>query len=341
MIGRRIGLNLLTCLLALALPWAALADTFVPVSCALGAESQIPYIGAGGQLRCTASFTFDPATGEVTLGQVTVDAVDGENVIRITGNTTWDGTAPTGGEVILYSLLGDKQVHMENADTAGYPERVVVASPEHYEFAMNWGIKFNDITTQYGPLSTTTTKNFCMVRTAVVGESSTELLDGVGGPADVFFEQAMSGTESCDPTSGDQHDHNYVYALPGDPFIKQVWCTTNTNIGTGGNAWVTGDGAVMKFYASHHPADDTVELGVVLATLDFSFDAMTTEYGDVDRYYVLSADVNAYASDFFSGGLDPGDIDGVLVGQYLYSMSRAGPRNVMSYQCGMSIETGS
>ena len=195
-----------------------------------------PYVGSGGQFKCEAAYAYNETTNQLTVGEVNVDATAGSNAIRIEGNASFSGTAPTGGEVVIHSLTSDNALYMENAGIAGVPERLVTASPNYFDHIITRGIRFTDVTNQYGGApddGDTTVLRFCLRESAPVAVTMVDDNAVSGGDTSVFPLET-----GCATGSGSARP-DFSQLIPGDPYIKSVWCSTSTNIAGGANVWDT------------------------------------------------------------------------------------------------------
>ncbi len=195
---------------------------------ACGTSGLVPYVGTGGRYKCEADFAYDE-----TANQLSVGSTANKNEIRMEGNATYEGDAPTGAEVVLHALTTG-EVHIINAasPTANGP-RAVVAKPDYFDHIITRGVRYIDLTNEYGG---TPSGGFVEERTcfrvhqyAAVTMTDDNIISG--GDDSVFPVQ-----DGCATNANLSRGQN-VTTIPGDPFIKSVWCTTNTNVA--GGVWST------------------------------------------------------------------------------------------------------
>lgn len=300
---------------------------------ACGTSGLAPYVGTGGRYKCEPEYSYDDVDNELNVGSITLDPIAGKNVVRFPGISAFTGPNPAATEVLLYGLDTDQELYVENLDGLNAPSRVVVASPEYAEQTLEWGVAFTDIDNEYATITagTTTTQNFCMIKgPAVVTEKAYDS-DGQTGDVVIPLTGATGCSKAVSSTKPEQ-----IYVILGDPFIKDVWCTSNTNIAT---TWISGDGATIEFGISN--AVDVVpsEYLTAVHTLDYSFDAVDTEYGIGLRHSLLRAAVDDYASNLFSGTIGSG-ITMVMFSGTIASVTRqtASTWTSLRLHCGLTFE---
>ncbi len=188
---------------------------------ACGTSGLVPYVGTGGRYKCEADLSYDE-----TANQLSVGSVANKNEIRMEGNATFEGDAPTGAEVVLHSLTTG-EVHIINAaspTTDG--ARAVVAKPDYFDHIISRGVRYIDLTNEYGG---TPSGGFVEERTClrIHQYAAVTMVDDnavSGGDTSVLPVQ-----DGCSSTATLPRGQN-VTTIPGDPFIKFAWCTSNTNV---------------------------------------------------------------------------------------------------------------
>lgn len=134
-----------------------------------------------------------------------------------------------------------------------------------------------------------------------------------------------------------------AFSLMGDPFIKDAWCTSAVNLAGGGTVFRTGDEIVVRFGVSNVQDVSGDQFSVSIHDMTYGYDEIdayqTTLGGAIGKQSQLREAVNAYSSSAFTGSLDPGDINMVLVTATIDGMTRvaASTWNTMKLQCNMGI----
>ena len=288
---------------------------------ACGTSGLAPYVGTGGRYKCEPEYAYDETTNQLSVGEVAVDANIDKNVIRMERNASFTGANPTATEVLLYPLAVDNELYVENLDGVSAPSRVVTASPDYYDVVLEWGVAFLDVDNEYLTLTpgATTTQKFCMVKAPHVDK---EKIYTTSVEAETITIP-LTGFNGCSG-AGQQTTSELAYALMGDPYVADAWCTTTSNIASG-FPWATGDEVVVRFAVSNQVevASGVGEYGSSIYDLTYGYDEILIYKGVVSRHAELRDAVDAFASTGFVGAIDSGGLKMTLFSASIESMTQA------------------
>ena len=292
-----------------------------------------PYVGSGGRYKCEADYFYTEATNQLTVGEVAVTAAVGENAIRMEANSAFSGDDPTSTEVLLYGLTGDTELYVENLDGLGAPSRVVTASPDYYDVVLSWGVAFKDVDNEYAVLGAAGAQivdKFCMVKSAHAEPGKSLSSAGESGDVDV----PLTGLGGCSANVSATAP-KVAYALMGDPYIKDSWCTAHS----GPELWATGDEVVVRFGVSNNVDLFLPEYLISAHDMAYGYDEIFIYKGEVDRHSELREAVDGLSSSFFTEAIDAGGLKMVLYTASIESMTRAvgSTWNVFHLQCSLGI----
>ena len=181
----------------------------------------VPYVGDLGGYKCEADFAYNETTNQLSVGSVA-----NKNEIRMEGNAAFAGDPPTGTEVILHALTTGELHAINSTSSTTDGDRVVAAKPDYFDHIISRGVRYIDVTNEYGG---TPSGGFVEERTCfrIHQYGAVTMVDDnavSGGDTSVLPVQ-----DGCDANANLLRGQN-VTTIPGDPFIKSVWCTTNTNV---------------------------------------------------------------------------------------------------------------
>ena len=297
-----------------------------------------PYVGAGGRYKCEPGYFYVEADNELNVGSISLDPIAGKNVVRFPGISEFTGPNPSATEVLLYELSADQELYVENLDGLNVPSRVVTAHPDYTDQTLEWGVAFTDIDSvdQYIPIvaGTTEVRNFCMVKAPATQTEKT--YSSAGQVDDVVVP--LTGANGCSNAVSSTKPEQ-VYVVLGDPFIKDVWCTSNTNLD---GQWIDGDGATIEFGISNATDVTPSEYLTAVHTLDYSHAALVAAYGaSFPRQAILRAQVDDFVSNLFSGTVSGGGITMVMFSGTMASVTRqtASAWTALRLHCGLTFES--
>lgn len=332
-------MKLLATLLLLAIASPAWGVLLPRNDCIFGATAtEIPFIAANGDFDCEADFTYDASANELNVGSIALDPVAGKNVVRFPGISGFTGPDPSATEALLYCLSTDQECYVENLDGLNAPSRVVTASPDFYDVVLSWGVAFEDVDNEYVTLApgpgTPVVQTFCMVKASFVDSERT--YSSNGETDDVVIP--LTGTNACS-IAASQTRPKQMYPLMGDPYVKDAWCTTHTNLASGATLWATGDEVVVRFGVSNTAEVAPDEYLASIHDMTFGFDEIDVYKEDVGRHTELRDPVNAFASSALTGTVDPGGIKMAMFTAHIIGMTRAAGStwNAIQLQCSLGI----
>lgn len=302
----------------------------------------VPYVGDLGGYKCDVDYSYAEDDNELNVGALLVDAVANKNVISMEANSGYTGPNPSATQVLMYPLLDavEPGYVVETLDSLDVPSRVVIRSPDYYDMVLSWGVDFTDILNEYADTSpgpgTPVVQNFCMVKAAHTEQA--KAYDSFGQSGDVVVP--LTGANGCTAVSQSTKPGR-AYALMGDPWVKDVWCVTNTNLGGGGGVWATGDEIVVSFGVSNEVDIASAEYLVSIHDMAYGYDELVV-YKEFppQKNTELRDTVGAYASSVFeSGSLDPGAIEMAIFTATIIGMTEASGSdwNGIKLQCSMGI----
>jgi len=305
---------------------------------ACGTSGLAPYVGTGGRYKCEPEYNYDDTDNELSVGSITLDPVAGKNVVRFPGISGFTGPNPAATEVLLYGLDADQELYVENLDGLNAPSRVVTAHPDFYDVVLSWGVAFEDIDNEYVTLApgpgTPVVRTFCMVKAPFVDSERT--YSSNGEVDDVVIP--LTGTNGCS-IAASQTRPKQAYPLMGDPYVKDAWCTTHTNLASGATLWATGDEVVVRFGVSNTAEVAPDEYLASIHDMTYGFDEIDAYKEDVGRHTELRDPVNAFASSALTGTVDPAGIKMALFTAHIIGMTRASGStwNAIQLQCSLGI----
>ena len=305
---------------------------------ACGTSGLAPYVGTGGRYKCEPEYSYDEDNNQLSVGEVAVDAAAGKNVIAMEPNSEFTGAAPSATRALLYWLTGTPEptLVVETEDTVDTPTRVVTAHPDYTDETLEFGVAFTDIDNEYAVIAagTTVVQNFCMVKAPHVAKEEIYTTSIEAETITIPLTGATGCSKAVTSTKPQQ-----VYVVLGNPFIKDVWCTSNTNLQT---QWIDGDGADIEFGISNATDVTPVEYLTAAHTLTYSHAALVAEYGGgFGRQSILRAEVDDFAADLFSGTVSGGGLRMVMLSATIVSVTRqtASAWTTLRLQCGLTFES--
>lgn len=310
---------------------------------ACGTTGLAPYVGTGGRYKCEADYSYDEDANQLSVGEVAVDATAGENAIRMEVNADFTGDNPTATEVIIYGLTDTvhPEAYIETLDSLNAPSRIVKDGPDYYDMVLEWGVEFIDVDAEYTDLlaaGEAKTETFCMVKGA---HAEPERVYATGD-ATTDITIPLTGVAGCGTGLGGTIARR-AYHLMGDPFVKDAWCTSAVNLGSGGNIWDTADEIIVRFGVSNVQDLASEEFSVSIHDMTYGYNEIlayqTPLGGGVGKQSQLREAVNAYSSSGFAGDLSPGTVNMTIFTATIIGMTRDSGTtwNTMKLQCNLGI----
>ena len=314
----------------------------------------VPYVGDLGGYKCEPELSYTEADNELNVGKLLVDAVAGKNVISMEANSDYDGPDPAANDGLLYWLTDTPapRLAIETLDILNAPIFPVIATDNYYTEVLPWGVTFTDVDAEYENLGTAGVEQpvrFCMDKVGLPAQTITTAghthTQGVDSAADTEAATDSSTDTITIPLAGSKNcsegatatRSQWVYDLPGDPFIKDIWCKSSSPLNT---LWATGDEVGLRLAVFNGPEAD--EYNMEVAAFTYGFDEIDAAYpvAGVSSNRFLFATVDAYASSFFTGPFDPGDISQVSIRLTITNMTRAAASswNLLRLECGAGVE---
>jgi len=180
-----------------------------------------PYVGTGGRYACEADYAYTEATNTLQVGVLEVASSPNENGIKFEGNSAYGGDAPTGAEIVLHGLTTGELHAINPTSSTTDGDRVVTARPDYFDQVFLRGVRYLDLSNEYGG---TAGGGFVEARTCFrVNQYAEVTMTDVPGGDDSVFEVVDNCASNASLLRGQS-----VSTLPGDPFVKSVWCTANT-----------------------------------------------------------------------------------------------------------------